>query len=97
MDSNGNQDFEMHPHQHANIFPMLSDAELRLFAADITENCLLDPAVLCDANILDGASRRLARKRLDYEPGTIVNGGKSQRPSILKWTYAGATCCSKKD
>ena len=47
----------MKTHPAADLFPMMTDAELTELAADIKANGLLNPVVLLDGQILDGRNR----------------------------------------
>ena len=58
------------PHPAADIFPLLSEADLRELADDIKEHGQLDPIeILEDTNqILDGRNRYLACQLAGVEP-----------------------------
>jgi anti-sigma28 factor (negative regulator of flagellin synthesis) len=55
-------------HQYAELFPMMTAAELEALAADIAENGLLHPIVLWRGAILDGRNRLLACEKAGVEP-----------------------------
>lgn len=56
------------PHQYANLFPMMTEAEVSALSADIAEHGLRHPIVLYQGQILDGRNRSLACKRAGVEP-----------------------------
>jgi len=47
-------------HPIAQIFPLMTDADLRDLAEDIRENGLQNPIVVNDGQLLDGRNRALA-------------------------------------
>jgi ParB-like chromosome segregation protein Spo0J len=57
---------EFHP--AADLFPMMTDAELDDLAADIRENGLHHAVVTLDGQILDGRNRFLACRKAEVEP-----------------------------
>lgn len=58
--------YEIHP--AAELFPMMSDAELSELADDIKENGLLEPVVIHDGKVLDGRNRLRACEIAGVEP-----------------------------
>ncbi len=58
----------MKTHPAADLFPMMTDAELTELAADIKANGLLNPVVLLDGQILDGRNRLRACEMAGVEP-----------------------------
>lgn len=61
----------MQAHPAAELFPMLSDDELRALAHDIATNGLLNPIVTYDGKILDGRNRARACELASVEPTTV--------------------------
>jgi ParB family chromosome partitioning protein len=57
-------------HPVANIFPMMSDAELADLAADIAEHGQREPVWLYGGRIVDGRNRAAACARLGRQPNT---------------------------
>jgi hypothetical protein len=53
---------EYEPHPLANIFPLMTDAELKVLADDISRNHQREPITLYQGLILDGRNRYLACK-----------------------------------
>jgi hypothetical protein len=58
----------MKHHEYANLFPMLSDAELQSLAADIAANGLQTPITTLDDMILDGRNRHRACEIAGVDP-----------------------------
>lgn len=58
----------MEAHEIANVFPMLSDAELKSLAADIAENGLAVPITTYQGKILDGRNRYRACEIAGVDP-----------------------------
>lgn len=61
----------MKNHPAADIFPMMSDAELKKLKADIEENGLQVPIESCKGKILDGRNRYKACQELGIEPDVM--------------------------
>jgi ParB-like chromosome segregation protein Spo0J len=61
-----NTDYEYHP--IANIFPLMTDAEIDELAEDIKANGLTCPIILFQGKILDGRNRYLACQRAGVVP-----------------------------
>lgn len=61
---------ELHHHEMASIFPMMTGKELSVLAEDIKANGLQNPIILHDGKILDGRNRyeacRIAGKEPDF-------------------------------
>jgi N6-adenosine-specific RNA methylase IME4 len=55
-------------HEVANIFPMMSDAELQELANDIKTHGLLEPIITWQEKILDGRNRYIACNLADVQP-----------------------------
>jgi hypothetical protein len=55
-------------HPYADLFPMMTAAELDALAADIAENGLRQPVVLYQGAVLDGRNRLLACEKARVEP-----------------------------
>lgn len=68
-------------HPIAEIFPMMSSAELDGLCEDIRENGLLDPVVLFEGKVLDGRNRQLACERVGVPLRTVEWAGNNP------WTY----------
>lgn len=66
-------DFRTYP--AAEIFPMLSDSELRELADDIKLRGLLQPIVMYDGMVLDGRNRLLACRLAGVEPRFVTYSG----------------------
>lgn len=58
--------YDVHP--AAELFPMMSDAELQGLAEDIHEHGLLEPIILLNGKILDGRNRYAACELAGIEP-----------------------------
>lgn len=58
----------MRAHPAAELFPMMTEAELRQLADDIKAHGLADPITMLDGMILDGRNRFEACKRAGVEP-----------------------------
>jgi ParB-like chromosome segregation protein Spo0J len=56
--------FAVHP--LAELFPMISDDELRELAEDIRKNGMIEPITLCEGKILDGRNRFNAAKLISF-------------------------------
>ncbi len=59
---------DLQPHELAEIFPPLADAELKELSADIRRNGLQSSIVLYEGKILDGRNRYSACKMAGVEP-----------------------------
>jgi N6-adenosine-specific RNA methylase IME4 len=66
---------ELVAHPAADIFPMLDDKDLKVLAADIKANGLINPIVKLDGKILDGRNRYRACRLAGVEP-RFVDGYK---------------------
>jgi ParB-like chromosome segregation protein Spo0J len=53
-------------HPLAEMFPMISDDELRELAEDIRKNGMIEPITLCEGKILDGRNRFNAAKLVSF-------------------------------
>lgn len=62
--------YETHP--AADLFPMMSEAELRELADDIVAHGLLEPIVLLHEQILDGRNRAKACEMVGIEPRVVI-------------------------
>ncbi|HMK23604.1 MAG TPA: ParB N-terminal domain-containing protein [Terriglobales bacterium] len=62
-------------HPAAEMFPMMTDVELRDLADDIQKNGLLEPVVLYDGMVLDGRNRLAACKLAGISPGFVEAKG----------------------
>jgi len=62
-------------HPIAEIFPMMSDAELDGLCEDIKKNGLLEPIVLFEGKVLDGRNRQLACERVGIIPAKVQWSG----------------------
>jgi hypothetical protein len=65
-------------HPVAEIFPMMSPAELKVLAEDIQANGLIEPIVLHEDRVLDGRNRLIACGLVGVEPrfeDAGLNGG----------------------
>lgn len=58
----------MKTHEYADLFPMLSDAELKSLSADIAENGLQAPITTYEGKILDGRNRYRACEMAGVDP-----------------------------
>ncbi len=56
------------PHPYANLFPMMSEEEIKSFAKDIAEKGLMESIVVFEDKILDGRNRNAACKIADVQP-----------------------------
>ena len=65
---------EFHP--LANIFPLMSEAEISDLAEDIKKNGLAEPIFIYEGKILDGRNRYLACEKVNIKPDTINYNGK---------------------
>jgi hypothetical protein len=73
--SNDKTGCERHSHTYANPFPLMSDSELKLLAAGISEDGLFGPAALSEGKNLDGQNRWLDCQQLNFESDTLVYKG----------------------
>lgn len=62
-------------HEYADLFPMMTDAEIEGLASDIKENGLQHPVVLYKGEILDGRNRYKACGLAGIEPSFIEYDG----------------------
>jgi hypothetical protein len=67
-------------HPAADLFPLLSDADLSDLASDIAENGLLEPIVLHEGLVLDGRNRLAACERAGVEPRFVEWNGDGGTP-----------------
>lgn len=67
-------------HPAADLFPLLSDPELRELAKDIRENGLLEPIVLHEEQVLDGRNRLAACEIAKVEPRFVDWNGDGGTP-----------------
>ena len=73
----------MKPHPIADLFPMMTDDELKSLAADIQANGLKEPIVVLDDKILDGRNREKACRIARVEPKTVAFRGKDPVSFVL--------------
>lgn len=71
-------------HKIANLWPLMSDAELDELAQDIKEHGLLNPIWLYEGEILDGRNRELACLRARIKPEYKTYTGDS--PTAFAWS-----------
>ena len=62
-------------HPYADLFPMMTAAELEALAADVAENGLRHPVVLYHGEVLDGRNRLLACEKAGVEPDFTEHQG----------------------
>jgi hypothetical protein len=55
-------------HPYADLFPMMTPAELDALTADVADNGLRHPVVLYQGQVLDGRNRLLACEKAEVEP-----------------------------
>jgi hypothetical protein len=69
--------FALPIHPAANLFPMMSDDEIRELAEDIRKHGMREPIWLIDGQVVDGRNRLKACKLIDHKPhfATAVFGG----------------------
>jgi hypothetical protein len=67
-------------HPAADLFPLLSDADLSDLASDIAENGLLEPIVLHEGLVLDGRNRFAACEQAGVEPRFVEWNGDGGTP-----------------
>lgn len=72
-------------HQVANIFPMMSEAEIADLARDIEENGQREPVWLYGGQIIDGRNRAAACARIGREPSVreFVGGADGLLPFVV--------------
>jgi ParB-like chromosome segregation protein Spo0J len=75
----------MTSHKFANLFPMLSDAELADMAADIKCRGLLNPIITLDGEILDGRNRLRACELAEVKPSFVEYSGTDPLADVLSW------------
>jgi hypothetical protein len=84
--------FDLPVHPHADIFPMLSEAELSELANDIAENGLREPLVLQVVEgvdtLIDGRNRRAACALVHVEPGVRYLNGEDPTAYIFSTNIA---------
>lgn len=73
----------MKPHPIADLFPMMTDDELKSLAADIKSNGLKEPIVVLDDKILDGRNRERACRIAKVETKTVAFRGKDPLAFVL--------------
>ncbi|TXH09376.1 MAG: hypothetical protein E6R03_16910 [Hyphomicrobiaceae bacterium] len=73
----------MKSHPYAELFPMMTDDELRELAADITTNGQREPITTLDGMILDGRNRFLACELDSNEPKLIEYDGNDPLAFVL--------------
>jgi hypothetical protein len=76
----------LQPHELANIFPMMSDAELQPIVDDMTENGYDNdcPIVLCGGKILDGRNRYKAAELGGVTPNFIEYDGNDPLAYVVR-------------
>jgi hypothetical protein len=67
-------------HPAADLFPLLSDADLSDLASDIAENGLLEPIVLHEGLVLDGRNRLAACEQAGVDPRFVEWNGDGGTP-----------------
>lgn len=70
-------------HEYANIFPMMSEAEIKTLANDIRSRGLNEPIMVCQGKILDGRNRWLACKQARVKPHTVQFEGRDPLSYVL--------------
>lgn len=70
-------------HEYADIFPMLSESDIRELADNIKTRGLIEPIVLLDGKILDGRNRYEACRRAAVRPRFIEFDGATARPGAI--------------
>jgi hypothetical protein len=68
-------DLELTSHRLADLFPMMSEAEMEALTADIAAMGLLRPIVLFEGKVLDGKCRLLACRKAGVEPTFVEYKG----------------------
>src|SRR5262245_40732828 len=59
---------KLKPHPYADLFPMMTAAELEALTLDIRENGLRHPIIRYEGQILDGRNRLLACEKAGAQP-----------------------------
>jgi N6-adenosine-specific RNA methylase IME4 len=72
-------------HSISNLFPLMSEQEIKALAEDIQKNGLKNPIVLLDGKILDGRNRYQACLKINLKPTTITYQGKDPLKDIVSW------------
>lgn len=75
----------MTAHKYAQLFPMLTDAELSDMAADIKCRGLLNPIVTFQGEVLDGRNRLRACELADVQPFFVEYTGTDPLADVLSW------------
>lgn len=70
-------------HEYADIFPMLSESDIRELADNIKTRGLIEPIVLLDGKILDGRNRYEACRRAAVRPRFVEYDGATARPGAI--------------
>jgi hypothetical protein len=70
-------------HEYADIFPMLSESDIRELADNIKTRGLIEPIVLLDGKILDGRNRYEACRRAAVRPRFIEFDGATAPPGAI--------------
>lgn len=70
-------------HEYADVFPMMSDAEMAGLVDDIRENGLREDIVIYQGQILDGRNRYAACMELGLEPTFADYGGENPLQFVL--------------
>lgn len=78
--------YETHP--AADLFPMLTDEELRDLARDIKKNGLREPVVVLGSKILDGRNRARACEMAEVELHTLPYHGDAGQAALLDFVVS---------
>lgn len=80
---------KLKPHPAANLFPMMTSAELDELAADIAKNGQHDPIIITSADlVLDGRNRLEACRRAKVEPEILMWDREDDGISPTSWVMS---------
>ena len=82
-DANVARTIEIPFHSVADIFPMMSDADLQELAQDIKEHGLHEPIWICNGKIIDGRNRYRACRVVGVEPTFREWGGEGSLANFV--------------